>query len=342
MKRATFIIAILFISLVSFGEEWRSTFNDGKFNCDKNHYNFIVSGHFYGNSGTGGSFPVNTILANLDTLNQMPASFMVSLGDLFMDVNPRIISNYRESFFDKLEMPLFNVVGNHDLAGNVYESHFGKTFFYYSCNEDHYLFLDSEMDNSDIKGEQLKLFNKVVENIKDEKNARLFIFSHRPVWAEKNEALKGVFTHNTKSKFGSNYLDELRPALLELQAPVYWFGGSLGPAPASFFYHEDENIHYIATAIRGLDRDAVLQVELKDEVRFNTISLTGKEVKPLKEYNKEFWLSYRSNPMKEFNYRLIPYLTLKAVTHRYFWYGFLLCLILFFAGIYALKRYKKR
>src|SRR5688500_16545784 len=74
-------------------------------------YSFIVSGHFYGDGTNKTGYPANTLLANLDHINESDACMLICLGDLFMDIKNEI-PNYQMSLFDKLEIPLFNAVGN--------------------------------------------------------------------------------------------------------------------------------------------------------------------------------------------------------------------------------------
>ena len=50
------------------------------------------------------------------------------LGDLFGDVSTDI-PQYQKSLFDKLEKPLFNAVGNHDIKDDHYEKELWKNFF---------------------------------------------------------------------------------------------------------------------------------------------------------------------------------------------------------------------
>ena len=279
-------------------------------------YEFLISGHFYGGSQNKSGFPASTLLGNIDAINQSNAKFFICLGDMVMDVK-NDIPKFKSSLFSMLQVPLFNAVGNHDISGTIYQDNFGKTWSAFDYQGDRFVLLDAEEGDSQIKGEQLEFFKK---QIAGEYN-NLFIFSHRPIWAEARTDLEGVFPDNTQGAFGTNYL-EIEPLLQSTNKPVYWFSGSLGDAPVSYFYHRPEqgNLHLIQTAIRDLERDAILKVKLKaGKVSFETQSLTGQTLEPIEHYNLEFWRSYRK-PV-EFNYRLIPLWTKNALTHRYFWYG---------------------
>ena len=129
MKGIT-IIVLLFCLTFSFGQEYQSPFNGKMVETDSlPGYSFLVSGHFYGDAGNKSHFPANTLLANLDWVNGTNAKMLVCLGDLFKDIQ-NDIPNYETALFQKLELPLVNSVGNHDLTGTVYQDNYGETFFF--------------------------------------------------------------------------------------------------------------------------------------------------------------------------------------------------------------------
>ncbi|MFI5203389.1 MAG: metallophosphoesterase family protein [Flavobacteriales bacterium] len=287
-------------------------------------FSFIVSGHFHGSSSNISGFPASSLQGNIGKINLLGAHFMVSTGDMFLDIR-NDIPNYKKALFSRLTVPLFNVPGNHDYPKSVYEENFGKTyghFFYKNCV---FLLLDTEMDNGSLKGEQWQLFQDVILKCSGGNSIRnVFIFSHRPVWAEDDEELKNIFLENTKSTFKTNFETEVEPFLKKIKKKLnfYWFSGSLGgQAPASFFYHKsDERITYIQSAIRDLPHDAMLQVYVeKGNVRFETFSLNHNKAPELEECNREMWK--RGPVEKPFNYRLIKLYMVNMLTHRYFWYG---------------------
>jgi len=304
--------------------QYTSPFNKLPLDTVDNEYHFIVSGHFYGNRFNKTHLPTNTLLANLDWINTSDAQMVVCLGDLFKDIQNEL-STYDTYLFQPLKIPLVNTVGNHDLSGNIYQENYGETTFYFELGGDIHLILDSEKDNGDIVNEQLKLLKEVAEKAKNPNCHNVFIYAHRTLWKDDYEALDGLFTDNTQSIGGTNFGEDVRPLLKEMgqDANLYWFAGSLGTAPASFFHFKDEdcNLTFIATAIRGLQRDAVLVVNVDGdgEVSFETKSFTGQEVQPLETYDVDFWQSEVGE--EPFNWKLIPYYIELMVTHRYFWYG---------------------
>lgn len=311
-------------------------------------YSFIVSGHFHGSSANTSTYPAATLLANIDTLNATNSSFLMSLGDLFIDVNDTYMAHYQKSLFNKLKMPLFNAVGNHDLSnGNNYEKAYGKSYYSFFIDGECFIVLNTELNDGSIKDGQLEFLENTLNKAQAEKIQTIFIFSHRPVWAESNDKYKDLFKWNTRTLLGNNNFESvIRPLLEQLsnEKKIFWISGSLGGGPASFFYDKEHetNITFMQTAIRDREQDAVLLVTKKDgSISFKGISFTGQKLEPVENYNIDLW-NNASTPEQEFSFRLLPYLTKQMLLHYYFWIGFTssLMLLLFLRFLYS--RWKKR
>lgn len=303
-------------------------------------YSFIVSGHFYGDGTNKSHYPANTLLGNLNWINSSGSSMLVCLGDLFMDVK-NDIPFYRSSFFDQLDIPLYNAVGNHDLTDHIYQDNFGETYFAFSIANDLHIFLDSELDNGDIAGDQLNFLKAQQQKIEGGNYKNVFIYAHRTVWKDTYDELEGLFLDNTQSVVSPNYRNDILPLvkLMSEHSDVYWFAGSIGQAPASFFYFNDpENrITYIGTAIRTLPRDAMLLVNSNNgDVSFEPHSLTGEELMPLENYNVELWKN--TVGAEPFNWRLVPLYVQQMFLHRYFWYGIIVALF----GLMTFQFFRKK
>ena len=325
-----------------------SPFNNLPIKDSSKNYSFIVSGHFHGASTNASSFPASSLLANIDSLNSLNPLFLMSLGDLFLDVNDTYINHYKYSLFDKLKMPLFNAVGNHDLAGNLYEKIYGKTFFSFTKGSELFIILNTELNDGSLKDEQLTLFSNSIDTAQNSKIKNVFIFSHRPVWAEQIEKYNKLFSDNTRSAIGhNNFLEDIKPLLQKVSKNknVFWISGSMGGmAPVSFFYDKEEstNVTYLQTAIRDLPRDAVLQILINNgNVSMKGISFTGQHLEPIENYNINFW-NKNTAPEQSFNFRLLPYLTKQLFLNHFFWFGFLFCGMLIISFTFIFKRWKRR
>ena len=311
-------------------------------------FSFVVSGHFHGESSNQSTFPASTILAGIDTLNSLNPSFLMSLGDMFMDVNETYINNYNRSLFGKLKMPIFNAVGNHDLSnGNYYEKVYGKTFFKFVSHKCLFVVLNTELNDGRIKDEQLDFFQEALLQGRKDSIKKIFIFSHRPVWSENDVVYEQLFKGNSRTEFGSNnYREDIKPLLTAFSKskPIYWMSGSLANGPVSFFYHKEaeSQITFMQTAIRDLPRDAVLLVNVTDEkVSFTGISLTGQDLQSVESYELNFWKKNISYD-EPFNYRLIPLYTKNMIMHRYFWIGVIFILLSVIVIRISLKKSNKK
>ena len=296
----------------------------------KDSFHFIVGGHLYGNSSIASGYPASTILGSLDTINNSGACFFMSLGDLFMDVKYDVI-NYKTSFLQKLNIPIFNAVGNHDLSKfGFYRKTFGeKTYYSFEYSGNLFLVLDTELNDGSIKGEQFGLFKQITQN----KYEHIFIFSHRPIWAEDNEKLVKIFKGNNRSLFGNNYKKLVKPILNKSSASaIYWFSGSMGGATKApfFYYEESEKLHFIQTAIRDNYNDALIKVLIKgDKVSIEPFSLGANTYDSIQSYNIDYWSN--KDLLVDFNIRLLPLYIKQAVFNRSFWLGILFSVsVLFF------------
>lgn len=318
MNRSIFIFFSTLLFITSSVAARELTFN--KFTpSDTNHYSFIVGGHFYGGNTNSTGLPTNTVLANLHVFNDTSNHFTICVGDMFKD-RDKDVPLYKDYFFSKLKRPIFNALGNHDITGTIGTKENPQTALW-KYGPDVHVVLNTELDDGSIIGNQLELLKEALNSGAE----NVFIYSHRPVWAEEDIEMEGIFKNNTRSRFGVNFNSEIKPLLeaVEPKTNIFWFSGSLGgDAPASFFYHEVGNIRYMQTAVRGLKRDGVIKVESKlGKVSFQPISFTGESLQSLESYNLDFWRT--SHPEEEFNYRLIKLYLEEMVFHRYFWYGVL-------------------
>jgi len=340
---------IILLQIISFklSAQIVSPFNKLEIKDTTSSYTFIVSGHFHGASTNASKFPAASLQANIDTLNSLKPSFLICLGDMFLDMNETYLEHYQKSLFNKLHIPLLNAVGNHDLAnGNMYEKVFGKTYFSFTLHSELFIVLNTEMNDGSIKDEQLKFFKSAVNTAKDNNIKNVFVFSHRPVWTENNEKYSKLFADNTHSTFENNFSKEIIPLLKSISKDknVYWMSGSMGGmAPVSFFYDKDKatNITFMQTAIRDLPRDAVLKVNVNNGIiSFDGISFTGQTLQKIESYNLEYW-NKSFAPEQKFSFRMLPYLTKQMLMHQYFWFGFVFCFILLFVFSFIKRRWKR-
>ncbi|WKZ66934.1 MAG: metallophosphoesterase [Flavobacteriales bacterium] len=330
----THLAATAFGVLVAFGA-WaqRSSFN-GQVVVPADstgHYRLLIGGHFHGESTNRSGYPASTLLASLDTINGLGAHLFLSTGDLFMD-GGKDRPRYARALFSKLRIPLFNAPGNHDLNGAVGDEavELGRI----GIGRDLIFILNTEANDGSLSPEAVRHMAAVLEGEDPERPQRLFIISHRPIWAEDDEQYRDLFKDNTRSLTGNNFRKEVYPVLQRMaqQAEVYWISGSLGgDAPSSiFFQRHAPNITFIQCAIRDLPRDALLIADvLPDTVRWSALSLTGQQLLAPEAYDAAWWRAQRGKGAP-FNWRLMPYLIRKTLLSPAFWWGAAAALLLGF------------
>lgn len=333
-------IVVLFLSLHRASAQV-SPFNQREISCsDSLPLRFFVSGHFHGSSSNTTGLPAKTLLYNLDRINAEQPCFMVSLGDLFLDVK-KDIPVYKDTLFRRMNFPLFNVVGNHDVSGTIYNDHFGPTWFAIRYSGSLFLFLDTEINDGSILGDQLKFLDDQLSHLKSV--YRIFVFTHRLIWAEDHPKMKHLFKDNTRSSSPGNFRAEILPRFESLSngMEVYFFGGSLGAAGASFFYHKEENkpITYLATAIRDTPFDALLSVEVDaNGVHFSSFPLSM----PPDYYGIEYYSGAHEKSNSGFNWRLVPLYVKQTLSHRFFWYGLLMGSLFLLLVMWLIKKLRKK
>jgi hypothetical protein len=302
-------------------------------------YRLVFSGHFHGASDNTSGFPAATLLAGIDLLNGLGTAALISTGDLFLSPD-RDSARYRTSLFERLRMPLYNAPGNHDKEGKA----FGAIMYpqWLDIGTDVVLLLDTERDDSDISGDQLQALERLAQQAERGLHRRIYIVSHRPVWAEDDKVYGPLFSGNTRSLTGCNYTAAVFPLVQRMaaHAEVFWVSGSMaGGAPASvFFQRHAPNITYIQSAIRNELRDAVLVLDATPSgTSWNVVSLTGASTRAAGTYDAAFWKANRRSGEQPFNWRLLPYLVRSTVTHRAFVWG-LLCATLFWGLLRVVRR----
>jgi hypothetical protein len=285
------------------------------------HYRILIGGHFHGESTNRSGYPASTLLANLDTINTLGANLFLSTGDLFMDpVNDML--RYQQSLFSKLKMPLFNAPGNHDQDSGSIAPQALRVL------SDQIYLVDTEDNDGSLSEEFLKALRAIEDPLSSFAVSRVFIISHRPIWAEEDPQYSSLFEGNTRSLTGTNFKKDVHPLLEKIaeHAHVYWISGSMGGfAPSSIFFQQHaKNITYIQCAIRDEPRDALLIADVSpDTVIWSALSLTGQKLLAPEKYDAAWWREHLKNDKPGFNWRLLPYIIKTTVLRREFWWGML-------------------
>jgi hypothetical protein len=346
-SKSLFSPLLLFMFLtVGYPSEMKSPFNGLSLQLGEKpqQYTILLGGHLYG-AYTQSVFPAASLLANIDKINASGAKFFISLGDNFRKCDKLQISNYKNAFASQLKMPLFNAVGNTDLSDRkLYELEFGKnTYYAFIYNDDYFVFLDSEMNDGSILGDQLTFFSETLQKAGAQTAIKnVLIFSHRFIWAMK-PIYSPVYMLLGFSITDNNFLTEVEPILIELarHKTVYWISGENGPTGLPLFYEKDpnHNVTYIAVGLGDTGKDVLLQCSLdrSSPIHFTPIPLTGHEVKALETYGMNYWKSYYHSNSSFFDkYAEKIHRMLQSI---YFWMGIFIMLPFTALIVFLLRRH---
>lgn len=316
----------------SIGQEICSPMNGRALVFEDGDYTFLVAGHLYGSPLNRDSvMPASTLLASVDRINQLGAKFFVSLGDNYRVATPRQIENFEKSFVDRIQMPLFNAVGNHDVTNReLYEASFGKTTYHFSSRTELFIFLDTEMDVGRITGPQLRYLTDLCEEaITREDLKSVFIFSHKLLWAVDSE-YQIVLDHlNAAYPTAEPFDKTLSPLVRRLaeKLNVYWISGDIGCAwSLPLFYERDQRTGatFVGAGIGETKDDVMLQIRVLDEgnsIEFTPLSLAGKKLGHAEEYDRRYWESHFSAFKDESLLDVVLVKLTNLVSNRKFWAG---------------------
>ena len=159
-KLENFKTSLCFVFLICFqllnGEERCIPTNDIKIGNINSDYNFLVGGHLYGDPRRTTS-PANTLLLNIQNFNQLNPLFFISLGDNYRSANDVNIKHFIKSFVKELKFPFLTIAGNHDVTDRKkFKEYFGRSYYDFSAGSEHFIILDSEFDDPENQGKQIK------------------------------------------------------------------------------------------------------------------------------------------------------------------------------------------
>lgn len=154
-------------------------------------FSFIVFGDF---RTSRRDRPYHGVLSKiLSEIEMINPDFVVSTGDAYYGYGGtfdrfRNEIDYFVAMSKRISVPLFNVIGNHEVAGggdreDYIMKKFGNLYGSFDFGNSHFVVLNAEEKGKEgmIKGEQLEWLRKDLENNKDATN--IFVFMHRPMFS---------------------------------------------------------------------------------------------------------------------------------------------------------------
>jgi len=163
-------------------------------NNDENQFQFAIV-----TDRTGGHRP-GIFMDGINKLNLLQPEFVMSVGDLiegYTEDRAEINRQWDEfdGFIEKLEVPFFYTVGNHDytnpVMAEIWKERLGPTYYHFTYKDVLFVCLNSEEDRANEGGVFTKILDDQFEYVKKvlAENTDVkwtLVFMHKPMWVYDN------------------------------------------------------------------------------------------------------------------------------------------------------------
>jgi hypothetical protein len=268
---------------------------------DPDEFDFFVAGHLYGSQEIKDRQPDAALLAALPVIAKASPDFFVSLGDMTEKSNEEEFGLLESTFLSQISFPVFNTVGNHDVANRaLYEARFGDTFFTFKYGPARLVFLDTERVQCSLDEQQTYVLRTSVNSALRDPDVRyLFVFMHKTLFfenkvlAEKKDRMIGPneWTCYRSKTFRRLMNKVLIPAAA--QKPVYLFAGDVGAWGNLTPYYEqypDVALTMLMTGLGDTEQDNILHVHVDaSQVTIESILLNGMAIQQPEEFGPTHW-----------------------------------------------------
>lgn len=246
-----------------------------------------MAGHIYGNPSES-IYPSSSLLHNINKINKLEPSFFMLLGDNYRLLDSVNVLKFKSTLINRLEMPVFNALGNHDLLTKnklkdykKYKYFFpGLTYYSYTIHTSLFIVLDTEKSNGDthsygnIEGKQLEFLKK---ELQQQNINNIFICAHRDL------------------KHSPNFKKDLAPLFSSTASSgiqIYLLSGDMHEAPSNLYIEKDSltNFTHVHLHIEDNIEDKILQFHISSsgKVTIIPISLEGTPLESISFYTKSF------------------------------------------------------
>ncbi|MCK8481785.1 metallophosphoesterase family protein [Psychroserpens algicola] len=265
-------------------------------------HSFFVAGHTYGNQLK--KKETNGNLKGLHPAFKQKFAFLreqpkMKMGFLLGDTVWRP-QDWPDAIADieTIGIPVEVVRGNHDGNLKSFKNKFGETYKSFITDNNLYIILDTNLDHWNITGDQMIFLKNTLRN--ETKNIdNIFILSHHLLWYSKDKIPEPTPNSLHKTEGKTNFWKDIEPLLRAQKVPVYLFAGDVAAfyrkrdkdKITEFYYHEQNNLTFIATGMGGEVRDNLVITDVYDDgsVEFRLIYLNGNninELGKLEDYSK--------------------------------------------------------
>lgn len=256
-------------------------------------YRFFVAGHTYNPPSVNNKGLHAPFQRKFEFLNQYPK---MSFGILTGDIVPWSKEKYWDAVdadLEKIGHPVHFAVGNHDVQDTaLYWKRYGETWYRFEVDrgkhlsgfarkKDLHIVLDPNLDGWNISGKQLSFLKRELAKA-DQYNA-IFLYFHQILWWQPTGIYKDFKPNSVEGRAAEiNFWTEIEPLISRIKNEVFCFAGDAGQLHCEneIMYHQDDNIHYIASGMGRWKRDNFIIVEgfSSGRVNLKLIALNGKDM----------------------------------------------------------------
>ncbi len=268
-------------------------------------YNFMTTGHLFGSHENRNSiYPAASFLSNIDMINSHTPTVFITIGDIIRSATDSLAIQAWQITGRKLNVPVYNAPGNHDLDDGVvaYGKAFGRDQSSFFIRNDFFLLLNTEYL---LEGKTAKIKSFIdLETKKATKRAKpvrhLFVFSHRmlaPLCSNDLASLDAYSNDPISDKVNKEDACEIFEKLLEIpRTGEYWhFSGDVGThwsVPALYGFDVQHHCHLLATGVGDAPEDRIAKVSVSPEGKVTaevlSLSPTGM-TQPATDFTATFW-----------------------------------------------------
>ncbi|MBI9048845.1 MAG: metallophosphoesterase [Anaerolineaceae bacterium] len=268
-------------------------------------FKFIVYGHGYGSGLDPDEYPSVNLRDNLDHLLSMKPAFFISLGDMVEESNEQQFDDLDQLLISRIDVPVFNAVGNHDIKDRaLYSSRYGETFYSFHYANAIIFILDTEIEDYFIQNDQLNMLeNGIASALADKSIDTIYIMMHKVLYMnyylmDHNDS--NMVRMNDLEKFQGTNFDIIVDQLLVPAArkkPIHIFAGDVGAFNGNLspYYEKDRraNLYMYASGLGDVEDDVVLIVSNDGKnVSIQPYLLTRRETLKIEDYDQDYWVYY--------------------------------------------------
>jgi hypothetical protein len=267
-------------------------------------FDFLVFGHLYASQAVVDHLPARLITKHLPELLELHPRFIVSLGDMVSHRTRFDFINLQTHFLSRIDVPLFNTPGNHDVSVSdvLYREYLGsRSYPAQKIGSATLIFLDTERVSCSLDEDQKQTLHAELDAaVTDPQTKVIFVFMHKTLPFQDLEfrALNNrqVMPNEWKcqNKDGSNPIMDQYFIPAAKKKPVVLFAGDVGAwGNLSPYYQHDPSLPLalVMTGLGDTPQDNVIHVQVTpDSVQITAIFLNSMREVPIEKFDRDYWI----------------------------------------------------